>query len=105
VLRDRSTLSREADDGRIENVYQAAHLEYRRCSTSLFDQRQRHRWHRNGRRTNGRSAGRFVDDGCAVSARRARTWAKRDRPRSSSIVTAENDDQIAVREKTSFYLP
>jgi cytochrome c oxidase accessory protein FixG len=49
----------------------AAHLEHRRCRTSLFDQRQRHRRHRCGRRTNGRSAGRFVDDGCPVSAGRS----------------------------------
>lgn len=44
LLRDRSTLYREADDGRIERIHDARD-EYRRGRAPLLGRRQRCRWH------------------------------------------------------------
>ncbi|TLD46089.1 MAG: putative electron transport protein YccM [Accumulibacter sp.] len=104
VLRDRSTLSREADDGRIENVF-SLHIS-----------------------NTGESAHRFVvsvsglegveivgESSVEVPAASSKTFLLSARvdpgvgKKGSNVVhfdiRAENDPQIAVREKTSFYLP
>jgi cytochrome c oxidase accessory protein FixG len=104
VLRDRTMLAREADDGRIENVY--------RLHISNTDDAA-HRFSISVSGIDGIAVvgERMVDvpaassTTVALSARVDPGVGKKGSTQIFFTVTAENDDQIAVREKTSFYLP
>ncbi|MBL8395195.1 MAG: cytochrome c oxidase accessory protein CcoG [Candidatus Accumulibacter sp.] len=104
VLRDRSTLSREADDGRIENVF------------SLHISNTDETTHRYAISVSGIEGMDIVGEHLVeVPAASSKTFAlsarvEPDTGRKGSNliyfeVRAEDDDQIAVREKTSFFLP
>jgi Polyferredoxin len=104
VLRDRSSLSREATDGRIENVFtlrisntdEAAHRYV--ISVSGID----------GIDIVGE---RFVDlpaassDTVSLSARVEPGRAKKGSNQIFFEVRSETDDQVSVREKASFFMP
>ncbi|MCM8596630.1 cytochrome c oxidase accessory protein CcoG [Accumulibacter sp.] len=104
VLRDRSTLSREADDGRIENVY--------RLHVSNTDDRA----HRYLIGVSGLAgieiAGPTVVEVPAASSRTV-ALAARVEPEAGTRgshpvffeLRADDQEKIAVREKTSFFLP
>ena len=104
VLRDRSTLSREADDGRIENVF--------RLHISNTDDSA----HRYSIAVSGIEGIDIVGDHqveipaassttVALSARVQPGTGNKGANQIFFEVRAENNDQIAVREKTSFFLP
>jgi len=104
VLRDRSTLSREADDGRIENVF------------SLHISNTDESAHRFAVSVSGLEGIEIVGDrSVEVPAASSKTFLLSARvdpgvgKKGSNVVhfevRAENDPQIAVREKTSFYQP
>ncbi|MBP6070620.1 MAG: cytochrome c oxidase accessory protein CcoG, partial [Candidatus Accumulibacter sp.] len=104
VLRDRSTLSREADDGRIENVF--------RLHISNTDEAT-HRYAISVSGIDGIAivGERLVEVPSASSttvALSARVEPGAGRKGSNQIffdIRAEGDDEIAVREKASFFLP
>lgn len=104
VLRDRSTLSREADDGRIENVF--------RLHISNTDEAP-HRYSINVSGIDGIDivGERSVELPSASSktvALSARVEPAAGKKGSNPIffeVRAEQNEKIAVREKTSFFLP
>jgi cytochrome c oxidase accessory protein FixG len=104
VLRDRSTLSREADDGRIENVF--------RLHISNTDEAT----HRYAISVSGIDGIDIVGERVvevpsassttvALSARVEPGAGKRGSNQIFFDIRAEGDDQIAVREKASFFLP
>jgi cytochrome c oxidase accessory protein FixG len=104
VLRDRSTLSREADDGRIENVF--------RLHISNTDDSA----HRYSIAVSGIEGIEIVGDRevevpaassttVALSARVQPGTGNKGANQIFFEVRAANNDQIAVREKTSFFLP
>ena len=104
VLRDRATLSREADDGRIENVF--------RLHISNTDEAP----HRYSIEVSGIEGIDIVGERqvevpaassktVALSARVEPGAGKRGSNEIYFDVRAENHDKIAVHEKTSFFLP
>ena len=104
ILRDRSTLSREAEDGRIENVF--------RLHISNTDDSA----HRYAIAVSGIDGIDLVGESrvevpaassttLALSARVDPGLGKKGSHPIFFDVRAENDDQIAVREKASFFLP
>ena len=104
VLRDRSTLSREADDGRIENVF--------RLHISNTDEAT----HRYAITVSGIDGIDIVGERLvevpsassttvALSARVEPGAGKKGSNQIFFDIRAEGDDQIAVREKASFFLP
>ncbi len=104
VIRDRSSLAREADDGRIENVY-SLHI----MNTDELD-------HRYAISVSGLDdieiVGEKVVEVPSASAKTlllsARVNAGVGKKGSSQIffeIKAQNHDKIAVREKASFFLP
>ena len=104
VLRDRATLSREADDGRIENVF--------RLHISNTDEAP-HRYSINVTGIEGIDiVGELLVEvpaasskTVALSARVEPGTGKRGSNEIYFDVRAVNHDQIAVHEKTSFFLP
>jgi hypothetical protein len=103
VIARRST--READDGRIENVFRLHVMNTDASGAPLFDQRQRDR-------RASRSLGERVVEVPAASsttiALSARVEPRTGNKGSNEIffdVRAEDQDKIAVREKASFFLP
>jgi len=104
VLRDRSTLSREAEDGRIENVYRL-HI------SNTDDSPHRYLIGVSGIEGVDIVGNRSVDVPAASSttlALSARVEPGVGRKGSNELffeVRAEDRDAIAVREKTSFFLP
>ena len=104
VLRDRATLSREADDGRIENVYRL-HI------SNTDDVPHRYAISVSGIDGIEIFGERTVDIPSATEttvALSARVEPGAGKKGSTPIffeVRAENDAQIAVREKTSFFVP
>ncbi len=104
VLRDRSTLSREAEDGRIENVYRL-HI------SNTDDSPHRYLIGVSGIEGVDIVGNRSVDVPAASSttvALSARVEPGVGRKGSNELffeVRAEDRDEIAVREKTSFFLP
>ncbi|MCM8598023.1 MAG: cytochrome c oxidase accessory protein CcoG, partial [Candidatus Accumulibacter sp.] len=104
VLRDRSTLSREADDGRIENVY--------RLHISNTDGVP-HRYSIGVSGIDGIDivGERLVEIPAASSttvALSARVQPESGKKGSNQIffeIRAITDDKLAIREKTSFFLP
>ena len=104
VLRDRSTLSREADDGRIENVF--------RLHISNTDEAP-HRYSINvsgieGIDIVGERSVELPSASSKTVALSARVEPAAGKKGSNPIffeVRAEQNEKIAVREKTSFFLP
>ncbi len=104
VLRDRSTLSREVDDGRIENVY-SLHV------SNTDDLAHRYLLTVSGLEGVEIAGARSIEVPAASS--RTVTLAARAAPENGKKgsnpiffhVMAEDRESIAVREKTSFYLP
>ena len=105
VIRDRSVLSREAEDGSIENVY---NLKFMNTTETL----QRYRV-----TVDGLPGVRFAENELVVEVESAKnhefTVVVRVPPESGQKgantiyfnIKAESDDKIAVREKASFLMP
>jgi len=105
VIRDRSVLSREADDGSIENVYNLKFM-----NTTEASQRYRVT-------VDGLAGVKLAEDEVVVEVESAKnhesTVVVRVPPESGQKgantiyfnIKAESDDKIAVREKASFLMP
>lgn len=105
VIRDRSVLSREADDGSIENVYNLKFM-----NTTEASQRYRVT-------VDGLAGVKLAEDELVVEVESAKnhesTVVVRVPPESGQKgantiyfnIKAESDDKIAVREKASFLMP
>jgi len=105
VIRDRSVLSREADDGSIENVY---NLKFMNTTEAAQQYRVA---------VDGLNGARLIEDPLTVDVASAEnreiTVVVRVPPESGEKgantiyfnINAESDDRIAVREKASFLMP
>jgi polyferredoxin len=104
VIRDRSTLSREADDGSIENVY---NLKFMNTTEKL----QRYRVTVDG--LEGVKLAEDVPVEVASAENREVTVVVRVPPEAGAKgahtiyfnIKAEGDEKIAIREKASFLMP